>query len=211
MKTNKEIKMQELFKSYITNDIRSDDRLYFEENIKDFPDLFEEYKQINLFFTNTEKADMNNYMKRKTINISVDVMDKLNNRPASKSSFISNIKYASISAMSVILIVIASNFNYFGSENSNFLGIDEDTELLSELIDVYEENYDTESDDFFDMDDISLYDEDNDSSIEIDKEEAYELIKNGSVNFELDNIPLDNMNENEINQLFEDIENAKII
>lgn len=67
-------RLEELLPDYAFGRINEKDKSFFEENIKDFPELMDELEQIQRVFQKVESVDFDGLMKKNSRNVSVKVM-----------------------------------------------------------------------------------------------------------------------------------------
>ncbi len=99
-------KMQENLPDYVFGRLTDSDKLWFEENLSDFPDIQEEIKQVKAVFNRIEKIDFRSDIEHKTRNLSVKVMDRMDATYLDKKygGFKKRVLYPAVS-LAVLMIV----------------------------------------------------------------------------------------------------------
>lgn len=79
-------KLQEMLPDYVFNRLESSDKLFFESNVQNYPDLIEEINQVKAVFNRFDKMEFEDKINHKARNFSVKVMEKREKRRSYKFS-----------------------------------------------------------------------------------------------------------------------------
>jgi hypothetical protein len=127
--------MQELFCDYAFNRLAEEDRIIFEQNLIDFPELQQELDEVSKVFNKVETIDFDKNISSHTRNLSVKVNEKLagQSKLSLSSGFIKKYLVPSFGLALIVFVIFSSIFNFNYSDitenkqkiitNENFTGL----------------------------------------------------------------------------------------
>ncbi|GAB5465490.1 MAG: hypothetical protein Kapaf2KO_09260 [Candidatus Kapaibacteriales bacterium] len=106
--------LEGMIPDYVFNRLNENDRLLFESEVIDFPDLENEVKVLSQAFSKTDLDTLDRFYINKSSNISVTVSEKLSNN-SSLSNILNSLSFKLATAISVLTIF---SFFVFGPDFS---------------------------------------------------------------------------------------------
>ncbi len=109
-------KLEELLPDYAFQSISDHEKLFFESNIKNFPDLQKELTEVKSVFCRIDKMNLNDDYSQRSRNISVKVLDKINHPGISNRSFL--FRFVAPVFGLALLTVLIINTGVFNKESA---------------------------------------------------------------------------------------------
>ena len=105
--------MQELFCDYAFNRLAKEDRILFEQNLVDFPEIQQELVEVGKVFNKVESIDFDKKISSHTRNLSVKVNEKLagKSKLSRNSGFIKKYLVPSIGLVIITFVIFSGKFN----------------------------------------------------------------------------------------------------
>jgi hypothetical protein len=105
--------MQELFCDYAFNRLAEEDRILFEQNLIDFPELQQELVEVSQVFNKVESVDFDKKISSHTRNLSVKVNEKLSGKSklSGNSGFIKKYLVPSLGLVIITFIIFSGKLN----------------------------------------------------------------------------------------------------
>ncbi len=210
--------LHEMLPDFVFNRLNSEDLIFFNKHIEDYPDLVEEINQVKEVFNKFDKMNFNNIINHKSRNLSVKVLENREKRL--------NYRYSSSQYLFKYLVPIALIISiglYYTFNVSNYMSIvidnklsnlsdslnkeDFSNELLNYLNATQSDNdaINTISDLYYDDIDDSLSDIINTESF--DNDDEYDNYYNSS-SFMISK--LKDLDENEFQEVYKELQNANL-
>lgn len=215
-------KLQEMLPDYVFDRLDKSEKLFFESNIKNYPDLLEEIEQVNAVFKRFDKMEFEDKINHRARNFSVKVIDKREKRQSYKFS---GGQYLT-RFLAPTAILIAIGMFYFGSprfqKNDITKEIDKQLSIISDSLENENiatevlknvESYSTEAVIANNLDNV--YEEEVSEAlnemIDITEVENIESFETDIFSAERILKTVNNLNEDEFQEIYEELKNVKLI
>ena len=117
--------MEEFLPDYVFGRISTEDKIKFEEQLPQYPDLQDEIKQVKAVFHKIENMNFDKVIFRRTRNLSVKVNDRLENKKARRGKFsLVNRYLVPTFGLALILLLIFTSKDLFKFDKSGLNNIE---------------------------------------------------------------------------------------
>jgi hypothetical protein len=208
--------MQEALPDYVFGRISEEDKKAFDNTLPQYPDISEEINQVRSVFSKVEKLDLNNDVSKRTRNMSVRVMNRMNKPPAYRNSYSFAMKYLipSLGALVIGIFIFKNNYdltiNKTPENAKTTISIDSSEKKLimpSEMAVLFDDSLDEEE--------IAVFNEDISQGLQINDltdEDIAEYVNNETIDDLSDdglNIGPDEVNIHKSSNFYELLDNLE--